>query len=212
MIFTTVDQLRDYLHTIGCKNCELGFQKGLNGCCVSRGEWQTRRMIIGEAPGKIENSLSSPFTGPAGQLMDKIFASVGWDTNTDWYMTNTILCRPIAERGSGKENLTPKAEQKRRCRPYLETQISLIQPSIIVTLGKVSTDAILGKQAPKSMGDCRGKIFNWIFQDRNIIVFPMLHPAALLHAQRQPEKYQLYREQTWQDIKNLKKIIDQKEI
>lgn len=203
MEIPSIESLKHDLHTTGCTRCNLGFQKGLNGCCVSRGDHTKKRVLIGEAPGRFEDATSSPFVGPAGQLLDKIFAAVGWDTNKDWYLTNVVLCRPIAERGSGKENLTPRASQRARCRPFLDRQIELIQPRIIVTVGGVATQAIL-KLGSIKMGDYRGRLLDV----NGIKVFPMIHPAAILHAQSQPDKWQLYREQTWEDVQKLRQIVD----
>lgn len=220
-IYHPADTVMDDLSTLkvglrqhGCKACDLGLQEGLNGCCVARGNERFRRMIIGEAPGRHEDATTLPFVGPAGELMDRIFASVGFDTNTDFYITNTILCRPIAPKGSGKENFTPRIEQKRRCRPFLDAQIRLVNPRIIVTLGIPATEAVLGLRNIK-MGDYRGVIktinqgFYALLGTRPIYVFPMLHPAAILHAKSQPEKYKLYRQQTWTDIQFLKKFIEE---
>lgn len=199
----SIESLKHDLHTKGCTRCNLGFQKGLIGCCVSRGDHSKRRMLIGEAPGRFEDAQSEPFVGPAGKLLDKIFAAVDWDTNKDWYLTNVVLCRPIAEKGSGKENLTPRSTQKARCRPFLDRQIELIQPRIIVTIGGVATQALL-KVGSMRMGDYRGRLLDV----NGTKVFPMIHPAAILHAQSQPDKWQLYREQTWEDIQKLRQIVD----
>lgn len=216
--FDSIGELNLVLKEDGCRRCDLGFQPNINGCCVSRGTSITTKMIIGEAPGKDEDSTRMPFTGPAGRLMDRIWASVDMDTN-DWYLTNTVLCRPIAPSGHGKQNLTPKPEQRSRCRPFFDLQIALVQPRIIVTVGAVATAAILRKPSVR-MGDYRGRAITNIgimIQDDDHpeqvtvgrpLVFPMLHPAAILHAKRDPEKHALYRQQMWDDIQNLKRIID----
>jgi len=209
--FISLEELRFTLHSEGCKMCSLGFQEGLSGCCVARGNPASKRMIIGEAPGKHEDSQSIPFVGPAGRFLDKIFSSVGFNINTDFYLTNIILCRPIAEKGSGKENYTPRKEQRNRCKPYLDAQINFINPRIIITIGKPATETILGTTSIR-MGDYRGKLLTNIPGTHGALVFPMLHPAAILHAQSQPNIYQLYREQTWQDIQILHAIIDKENI
>lgn len=201
---TTLQELVQQLQEPPCTRCNLGLQPGLQGPCISRGEPATGRMLIGEAPGRYEDALSEPFTGPAGQLLDKIFEAVGWDTNADWYLTNVVLCRPIAAQGSGKENFTPKVEQRERCRPFLDKQIELIQPHIIVTVGGVATQALF-RVGQVRMKDYRGRLV----EIDGIKVFPMLHPAAILHAQGQPELYSLYRKQTWEDIQKLKQIVDE---
>lgn len=181
----------------GCAACSLGFQPEINGCCVRRGNPYSKFMIIGEAPGKHEDARSKPFIGPAGKLLDKIWESVGWDTN-DWYITNVCLCRPYMPKGSGKENYTPKEEQQQKCRPYLMKQIDLIDPKIIVTLGNVATRALLGEIG--SIGCVRGLIQ----KEQGRPIFPMWHPAYLLRNPNGPAK-----QQTWDDIRKLKQIVEE---
>lgn len=207
--FESLTDLQLKLHTQGCRACSLGFQENLNGCCVARGCAGKQRMIIGEAPGKYEDAQSEPFVGPAGKLMDKIFESVGFDVNKDFHVTNVVLCRPIAVKGSGKENYTPRVKQQRTCRPYLDMQIGFIKPKLIVTLGKPATESILQLRNIR-MGEYRGHQFK--LPENGAVVFPMLHPAAILHASFQPEKYKLYREQTWADIQKLKQIVEKEDL
>jgi uracil-DNA glycosylase family 4 len=168
-------------------------------------------MIVGEGPGKDEDSTRKPFTGPAGRLMDKIWGSVGLDTN-DFYCTNAVLCRPVAPWEAMKQNLTPQKEQLQRCKPYLERQVQLINPWLIITVGRVGTEAVMGPV--RSMGAVRGQLFrhtfHWLPMDApQTLVFPMLHPAAILHASRDPQKQLEYKEQTWTDIQKLKSIIEE---
>lgn len=197
----SINELNIVLKQRGCHRCSLGFQSGLNGVCVSRGSRGSKKVILGEAPGRHEDSRSEPFTGPAGQLLNKIWASVGMDTN-DWYVTNTVLCRPIAQPGSGKENYTPRMEQQKQCRPYLDLHLSLLKPEIVVTLGRVATESMLGRVP--SMGSVRGFV-----QERDgIKIFPMLHPAALLRG-KGTERNKQYRQQTWEDIQYLKAILEE---
>lgn len=199
--FTSLPTLNEFLKYHGCRRCDLGFQKNINGCCVSKGPLDSKLMIIGEAPGRDEDSTRKPFTGPAGQLLDRIWRSVGLDTK-DWYMTNVVLCRPVAPYGYGKENMTPKTEQKKLCNSYMWQQIQLLNPEIIVALGAHATAALVNRSAVR-MGDYRGRLLN----SGRFRVFPMLHPACILHAQRDNEKWKLYREQTWTDVQRLKEIL-----
>ena len=219
--YSSAAHLEASLRTTGCQRCDLGFQKNINGCCVARfrGGTVPNKMIIGEAPGKDEDSTRQPFTGPAGRLMDRIWQSVGMDTN-DWYLTNVVLCRPVAPKGSGKQNFTPKKDQRDRCRPFLDQQIMMIRPRLIVTVGAVATAAILGKPSI-TMGDYRGKLLTNLgikIQDSNNpdqvvigrpMLFPMLHPAAILHAQRDPAKHLMYKQWMWDDIRRLKQIVEE---
>jgi uracil-DNA glycosylase family 4 len=215
MEFKTLEQLKAHLHTEGCKRCDLGFQPNINGCCVARGPNSTNKMIIGEAPGKEEDSKRLPFTGPAGRLLDEIWKAAGIDTK-DWYITNCVLCRPVAPYGSGKQNYTPRVEQRHRCRPYLDAQISLLRPRIIVAQGAVATAALIGATSVK-MGDYRGKLVElpWppgIYGLKfTTLLFPMIHAAAILHSSG-TERYDLYRQQTWDDIRKLKQILEERNI
>ena len=213
--FQSIGELNLILKEQGCRLCSLGFQPEINGCCVSRGSSLTRRMILGEAPGKEEDSCGKPFSGPAGKLMDEIWASVGMSTN-DWYITNVCLCRPYMPRGSGKENFTPKQDQRDKCKIYLNKQIGLVNPRIIVTIGAVALEAILGHKVV--MGEHRGKLqmirqgFYGMLGLEPIWIFPMIHPAAILHCKGDKERYDMYRQQTWDDIRELKRILTEKGI
>ncbi len=202
---TNIQQVHNILHTQGCRMCSLGFQPNLNGCCVSRGTFDTKKMIIGEAPGKEEDARGAPFTGPAGQLMDRIWASVGMDTN-DWYLTNVVLCRPVAPRGHNKQNLTPKYEQKLRCSPFLMQQLTLLNPKIVVTVGAVATATVMHRNTIR-IGEYRGKLREGKAGKLRFLLFPMLHPAAILHAKKDPEKHTMYRQWMWDDIRKLKQIV-----
>ena len=199
---SSINGLCEYLYTVGCKECNLGYQENINGCVVYRGNPAAKKIIIGEAPGKDEDKKRQPFTGPAGQLMDKIFGCVGWDTNKDWYATNVVLCRPVAPCGCGKENITPVPEQQRKCKVYLDKTIQIIKPDLICLLGKVAAQSVLGTK--ESMKNLRGKA---VFKD-GIIHYIMYHPAAILHASSNPEEQQRLKELTWEDIKFLKKICE----
>lgn len=199
--FGSVEELRLKLHNDGCRRCSLGFQPEINGCCVSRGISTAKRMIIGEAPGKEEDSKRSPFTGPAGRLMDQIFSSVGLDTNRDFYCTNIVKCRPYSPKGSGKENFTPKVEQQRLCRPFILEELDLINPNLVVLVGKVAIANMLPDLKDQPMSVLRGQIIR-----RNSTVwFLMYHPAFILRL-RNEEEYAAKLEM-WNDIKLLKKII-----
>lgn len=211
--FKEIQDVHNILHERGCELCDLGFQKDINGCCVSRGTYHTTNMIIGEAPGKEEDSQGKPFTGPAGELLDRIWESVGLSTS-DWYLTNVVKCRPVAPKGFGKQNLTPKADQRDRCKPFLEREIALLKPRIIVPVGGIATAAVMGLRSVR-IGAFRGRkiaIPRPGVEGEAAFVFPMLHPAYLLHSKRDPVKYQRARSDMWEDIQKLKTIIDIEEL
>lgn len=208
--FSSTEELRKVLHTQGCRMCDLGFQTNINGCCVARGPNNSKKMIVGEAPGKEEDSRREPFTGPAGELLDKIWGAAGMTTE-DWYITNVVLCRPVAPWQSKKQNVTPKIEQRKRCKSYLDEQIDLLQPKIIVAIGRPATEELLGLRNIR-MGDYRGKPLNaHVGKHWGALIFPMIHPAAILHA-RGTEKYDIYRQHTWNDVRKLTQILKEKNI
>jgi DNA polymerase len=140
-------------------------------------------MLIGEGPGADEDKLGRPFVGKAGELLDKILAAV--DINREEvYITNVVKCHP-------PENRTPQKDETAACLPYLREQIQIINPQIIVALGAVATQAMLGPEA--RITKVRG---TW-HELGDIQVMPTYHPAALL---RDPAK----KRPVWQDIQSVR--------
>lgn len=200
------EDLRHILRSRGCGGCELGLQPRLKAPVVYRGNPNTGRMIVGEAPGLHEDEQGLPFVGPAGELLDKILASVGWTTEEDWYIGNALKCRPLAPPGSGKENLTPKAPHRKACRPYLEREIEWIKPHVVLLLGASAVKAVIPKEVKgRGMTELAGSI---IFSKRypETAFFVMYHPAYLLHLKRNPNKLKEIKKDTWNHIQLLKEI------
>ena len=199
--------LRDFLRQRGCNGCNLGLQEDYKGPVVFRGNPKASRMIIGEAPGLHEDINGIPFIGPAGQELSKMWTAMEWDLDKDWYITNVIKCRPVALRGSGRQNLTPKALQIKSCKPYIIQEIKSINPSIVVILGAVAAKALLPKQiAGKNQTQLAGKVL-YSNEFPGITFFIMFHPAYLLHSQG-TEKYPQLKKDNWGHIQLLKEIID----
>ncbi|HPZ81502.1 MAG TPA: uracil-DNA glycosylase [Candidatus Atribacteria bacterium] len=150
-------------------------------------------MFVGEAPGEEEDRTGRPFVGKAGQLLTKIFQSVGLKRE-EVYITNIVKCRP-------PDNRAPTQSEMDSCFPYLEAQIAIVNPSIIITLGGVSTLYLLGKKEPISK--LRGQWFDWRGGKK---IFPMFHPSFLLrYASRQPGSPRYL---TWEDIQEVKRTYD----
>lgn len=150
-------------------------------------------MFIGEAPGEDEDRSGRPFVGKAGQLLTKILLSVGIQRE-EVYIANMVKCRPPGNR-------TPTLEEVEACFPYLEAQIAIVNPSVIVTLGSVSTGYLLGTKEP--MSKLRGQWFDWRGGKR---IFPMFHPSFLLrHESRAPGSPKYL---TWQDIQEVRRVYD----
>jgi DNA polymerase len=157
----------------GCTRCSLSE----HGCkpIIYRGNPKTNIMLIGEAPGKVEQEENRPFAGPAGKLLDKIFESIELGTE-NLFITNSVFCRPIASEDSGKQNYTPKEEQLAKCWPFVENLIQIVRPKIIIACGKVALSQL--KQDSKvRLKDYEGQWSEY----KNIPLFTMIHPAAILH-------------------------------
>ena len=123
-------------------------------------------VFIGEGPGFHEDKRGIPFVGPAGRFLDELLASIGLSRN-DVYITNVVKCRP-------PDNRDPLPEEVDSCKPYLDTQIDLISPKLIVTLGRHSMSWFFPGYA---ISKVHGKPRLW----NGITMCPMYHPAAALH-------------------------------
>jgi uracil-DNA glycosylase family 4 len=149
-------------------------------------------MLIGEAPGEVEDQTGRPFVGPAGQLLTKILESAGIPRE-EVYITNVVKCRPPGNR-------VPTKEEMAACWEWLAAQIALVNPKIIITLGNTPTHWLLGRS--EGINELRGRFFLW---KGGIEVFPMFHPSYLLRnpsSEKGSPKYL-----TWQDIKAVKARI-----
>ncbi len=148
-----------------CRRCPLAH--GRQQVVVSRGNPQARLMLIGEAPGAEEDRLGQPFVGRSGQLLDQLLAEAGLDSNQDAYICNGVKCRPPGNR-------KPTAQELAACRPFLEQQIALVQPQVLVLVGATALQAVLGHKGPISQ--LRGQ---WLNLDGRACL-PIFHPAYLL--------------------------------
>ena len=149
-------------------------------------------LTIEEAPGEEEDLQGKPFVGKAGQLLTKILQSIDIKRE-DIFITNMVKCRPPANRN-------PSPSEIETCYPYLETQIALINPKIIVTLGNVPTQYLL--ETTQGISKLRGQWFDWLGE---IKIFPMFHPSYLLRNEDilpgSPKAL------TWKDVKTLKRAM-----
>lgn len=161
-------------------------------------------MFIGEGPGFDEDRQGEPFVGKAGQLLDKIMAAIGLDRSMV-YIANMVKCHPMTDptqpdkRGNDR---APSPEEMEKCQPFLLEQIRIINPKIIVTLGGVSSKALLG--STQGITALRGKIveMNFFPDAAPIKVLPTFHPAALLRDES-------LKKAVWQDMKLLRDLLGQ---
>ncbi len=162
------------------KNCELcplraGCKQTVFGVGNEKAEW----LFVGEGPGAEEDARGEPFVGQAGRLLDNMLLAIGLK-RSDVYIANVVKCRPPSNR-------QPHASEMAACLPYLENQIALIQPKIIVALGRTAASALLNTDA--AISSLRGRVH----EHRGIPVVVSFHPAYLL---RTP----LDKAKSWQDL------------
>jgi DNA polymerase len=151
-------------------------------------------MIIGEGPGQREDETGLPFVGRAGQLLDKILESAEIDREKDVYICNIVKCRP-------PQNRVPTKEEAAACRPYLEAQISFVNPPLILLAGSTAVQGVLQVKDPISR--IRGK---WIEWKNGARVMPIFHPSYLLRNDSREvgsPKWLM-----WQDIKLVRQALD----
>jgi len=147
-----------------CSLCELYFKR--NNTVFGDGYVDADLMLIGESPGEREDAIGKPFVGRSGKLLEKILEYIKLD-RSKVYIANIIKCRP-------PDNRNPKDEEVQCCIPYLEKQIDIIKPKIIVTLGSVATQRLLGIK--ENISKLKG---TWQ-EYKGIKVLPTFHPSYLL--------------------------------
>lgn len=171
-----------------CKNCnKCKLAQGRNNVVIGCGNKNAKLMFIGEGPGADEDVQGIPFVGKAGKLMNMAFAGTGINRE-EVYITNIVKCRPPMNRN-------PEKDEADACKEYLETQIELIKPKIIVLLGNVALKNILGEEY--GITKTRGQ---WVEKD-GIKYIPTFHPAALLRDETKKIAF-------WKDLKTVKEEIN----
>lgn len=175
-----------------CDKCTLSQSR--TNIVFSGGIPNHKLMLIGEAPGYYEDQKGEPFVGKAGQLLDKIFESVGLSRQKDVYICNTLKCRP-------PNNRDPLPEEKEACRPFLDAQIEILKPRIILLCGKVALSSMLNTSV--GITRVRGQWFDGPFDSK---MMPIFHPSYLLrndsHEKGSPKWLM------WQDIQEIKRVYD----
>ena len=180
----TLDVIKDEIGPActRCKLCTLGRSQTVFGV----GNPRARLMFVGEAPGEDEDKKGEPFVGRAGQLLTKIIEAIGL-AREQVYIANVIKCRP-------PNNRNPEADEVAACEPFLFRQIDVIQPKVIVPLGKFAAQSLLRSMDPITR--LRGRQFDY----RGAVLIPTFHPAYLL---RNPSA----KREVWEDMKKVRAIL-----
>jgi len=164
-----------------CTRCRLS--EGRNKVVFGSGNPDAELMLIGEGPGAEEDRQGLPFVGPAGELLTKIIQAIDLKRE-DVYIANIVKCRPPGNRD-------PQPDEVAACRGFLEKQIALVQPRVIVALGKVAAQTLLGNESP--IGQMRGR---W-YRIHGVPAMVTYHPAALL-------RNQALKRPTWEDMQQVR--------
>jgi DNA polymerase len=170
-----------------CRAC--GLCEGRHQTVFGSGHRRAHCMVVGEAPGEQEDLAGEPFVGPSGQLLDRMLAALGLtrgdaaedaDPARQVYIANTLKCRPPLNRN-------PTAAELASCRPFLERQVALVQPRVILAMGRFAVQSLLGSD--EALGKLRGRLHDW----HGVPLVVTYHPAYLL---RQPAE----KARAWEDL------------
>jgi uracil-DNA glycosylase len=182
----TLEALRALLQTFdGC-----ALRNTATQLVFADGNPRARVMFVGEAPGRDEDIEGLPFVGRSGKLLDRMIAAIGLDRSSA-YIANVIPWRPPGNR-------TPTPQETQICLPFIQRQIELVNPEVLVTLGNPSTQALLGTR--EGIMRSRGKWIDYDTGTRVIRALPTFHPAYLL---RSPS----YKRMSWLDLRAIAKVL-----
>lgn len=183
------EQLADAVS--GCRACGLceSRTQTVFGVGARDGGW----MIVGEAPGQEEDQRGEPFVGQAGRLLDAMLISVGLARSRNVYIANVLKCRP-------PRNRDPQPEEVERCSPFLRRQIELIDPRLIIVMGRFAAQTLL--QTGASIGSLRGRVHHYALAQRDVPVVVTYHPAYLLRSLAEKSK-------SWADLCLAKQVFEQ---
>jgi DNA polymerase len=167
---------------IVCTKCHLW--KTRKNAVPGEGNSESPIMFIGEAPGQSEDIEGKPFVGAAGKFLETLLSEIGL-SRSDVFICNIVKCRP-------PRNREPMPNEIQTCTPYLDRQIKIIKPKIIVALGNYSTAYLFSKANLTFSGitQAHGKFFQATILDMQMIIFPTFHPAAALYSAKYKETLQ----------------------
>ncbi len=163
-----------------CHACDL--HRGRTQTVFGTGDRQARWMIVGEAPGAEEDRRGEPFVGRAGQLLNAMLQAAGF-RRPDVYIANIVKCRP-------PDNRDPRPDEAASCSGYLDRQIALVEPQLILAVGRVAAQRLLKCETP--VGRLRGRLHRY-GESPGVPVVVTYHPAYLLRSPREKQK-------VWQDL------------
>jgi uracil-DNA glycosylase len=198
----TLTQLREA--AANCRACDL-WKRGTQTVFGEGGGAKPRVMFVGEQPGDQEDIQGRPFVGPAGKLLDKALAEAGIDRK-DVYVTNAVKHFKWEPRGKRRIHKKPNSMEIMACKPWLEAEIDLLQPEVIVCLGATAAQALLGRQFKVSTQ--RGA---WVSSPLAPFVMATVHPSSLLRAPDE-ETRRLEMRRFIDDLKVVHEVLDKSRV
>ena len=184
-----------------CRKCTIGYERRKN--VYGEGDPFARLMVVGEGPGETEDELGRPFVGRAGQLLDRMLAAIGLP-RAQVYICNTVKCRPTVPGPNGPRNRAPDAQEMENCRPFLEEQIGVIAPEVILALGSPAAKWFLG--ADFQITRMRGR---WYVGPHGTPLMVTFHPAYILR--QTGGQIDGVKRMVWDDLKAVRAKLDEPE-
>jgi uracil-DNA glycosylase family protein len=181
-----------------CKGCDL--YRHATQAVMGEGPKASHLMLVGEQPGNDEDIAGHPFVGPAGKLLDRALVDAGID-RADVYVTNAVKHFKFEERGKRRLHKKPRATEVRACRPWLEAEVSVIHPQVIVCLGATAAQSVLGPSYRLTQE--RGKFVQHSWAR---YVTATVHPSSILRAPDEEQRHVQYREFV-ADLKRVRQVL-----
>lgn len=182
-----------------CRACAIGAQRRNN--VYGEGDPLADLMLVGEGPGDTEDRLGRPFVGRAGELLEKMLAAIEL-AREDVYIANTVKCRPTSQGERGLKNRAPDPAEMANCRPFLDEQIEIIRPRVLLALGAPAAKSFLG--ASYAITKQRGR---WERGPLDIPLLVTFHPAYVLR--QTGGELTAVKRLVWDDLKAVRTRIDE---
>ena len=182
-----------------CRKCTIGYERRNN--VYGEGDPCARLMVIGEGPGETEDELGRPFVGRAGQLLDRMLGAIGLPRDAV-YICNTVKCRPTVVGPNGPRNRAPEPQEMENCRPFLDEQIEIVAPSVILALGAPAAKSFLGRDF--QITKMRGR---WYVGPRDSPLMVTFHPAYILR--QTGGEIEAVKRLVWNDLKAVRSKLDE---
>jgi DNA polymerase len=174
-----------------CRSCPLC--GGRTNAVPGEGVVHPKVLVIGEGPGADEDATGRPFVGKAGQLLDRMLASIGLSRETNCFIANVVKCRP-------PNNRDPHPDETAACMSFLERQIKILQPAFILCAGRIAAQTLLKTEEP--IGKLRGAFNEICFDDLSIPLLATYHPSAVLRNEE-------LKRPAWEDLKLLRAQLEE---